>query len=76
MRLVEHCPTSASAERTSSRECFESSARAPPLHRLTLCFALFQHPKRKKLLEDYDVPKFFREDLFQYAGEARRPPYR
>jgi histone arginine demethylase JMJD6 len=35
-----------------------------------------QRHKVKRLLDDYEVPHMFRDDLFSYAKYDRRPPHR
>lgn len=35
-----------------------------------------EHPRKKRLLNDYSLPEYFKEDLFKFAGSRRRPPYR
>jgi len=32
--------------------------------------------KAKKILDGYEIPSLFRDDLFRFVSESRRPPYR
>jgi histone arginine demethylase JMJD6 len=37
--------------------------------------SLHDHKQAKAILQNYQVPAYFRDDLFKLAGERRRPPY-
>lgn len=47
-----------------------------PLQFFISYYCSWQNPRKKRLLEDYDLPVYFRDDLFKYASEEKRPPYR
>ena len=35
-----------------------------------------EHKKNKQLLEDYEIPPCFQDDVFEYVSNSRRPPHR
>ncbi|EGD72172.1 valve cells defective protein 1 [Salpingoeca rosetta] len=45
-----------------------------PLYVFDTSFA--DKPGKESLARDYEVPKYFKDDLFQYAPYDRRPPHR
>ena len=35
-----------------------------------------EHKKNKQLCEDYEIPPMFKDDVFEYVSNSRRPPHR
>lgn len=51
----------------------ETNQDDSPLYLFDSCFS--EHNKKNKLLKHFNIPSYFKEDLFDLL-ESRRPPYR
>jgi len=55
------------------KEYAETNTDDSPLYLFDSSFG--DHPKKKKIIENFKVPEYFSEDLFQHV-ESKRPPHR